>query len=188
MPVHFACPQCRQLLKISRRKIGTICECPRCGNPTAVPAPATTKRELAHSSSSRLESVSSGSVGLFDEVNELLAQGPAIPPVAVGSDSADNARKPAPAPTADRRWSQPVDRATGSAAGTFPVASRARFFIQCGVFSVVAAAGFAAGYLFGHHRTATVPAVAASVPAIATQAPEQSVAPPRSPDWPTPQR
>src|SRR5580700_3117687 len=113
MPVHFACPQCRQLLKISRRKIGTICECPRCGNPTAVPEPTTTKRELAHSSSGRLEGVASGSVSLFDDVNELLAQG-TVRPSAVGSDSADDTRRIPRTPAADPRWSQPVERAAGS--------------------------------------------------------------------------
>src|ERR1700729_1865306 len=100
MPVHFACPQCRQLLKISRRKIGTICECPRCGNPTAVPAPTTTKRELAHSSSSRLEGVPSSAVsGLFDDVNDLLAQGPAAP-AAVESESTDGPGRSSRAPAA----------------------------------------------------------------------------------------
>jgi DNA-directed RNA polymerase subunit M/transcription elongation factor TFIIS len=177
MPVHFACPQCRQLLKISRRKIGTICECPRCGNPTAVPAPTTTKRELAHSSSSRLEGVAGGSVSLFDDVNELLAQGPAMPPNAVGSDSADNLRNPARSSAADSRWSQPVER--NAAAGALGSASPARLFVQCGLFSVIAVAAFAAGYLFGQHRSATVPAAASTVP-------EQSA--PRAPDWPTPPR
>ena len=102
MPVHFTCPQCRQMLKISRRKIGTICECPRCGNPTAVPAPTTTKRELAHSSSSRLESVPSSGISLFDDVNELLAQGPsgrppwgATPPSTLPKTSPSAGRRPA---------------------------------------------------------------------------------------------
>jgi hypothetical protein len=177
MPVHFACPQCRQLLKISRRKIGSICECPRCGSPTAVPEPTTIKRELAHSSSSRLEGVAGGAVTLFDDVNELLAQGPTRP-AAVGSDSADDTRRTSRTAAADPRWSQPVDSAAGSSAGAFLFTSRTRIFVQCGLFSMVAAAAFVAGYVVGHGRAATIPSTAA---ATVTTAPQPA-------DWPTPAR
>jgi DNA-directed RNA polymerase subunit M/transcription elongation factor TFIIS len=187
MPVHFACPQCRQLLKISRRKIGTICECPRCGNPTAVPAPTTTKRELAHSSSSRLESVPSSGISLFDDVNELLAQGPTRP-AAVGSESTVDTRRVVRAPAVDSRWSQPPDQPAGSAAEHSAVASRTRTLIQGGLLCLVAATAFAAGYLLGHGRSTTP-----SAAAVATTPPVQqptgtipSTAP--SADWPTPTR
>ena len=49
--------------------------------------PTTTKRELAHSSSSRLEAAPSSAVGLFDEVNELLAQGTVLPAAVQGRGS-----------------------------------------------------------------------------------------------------
>jgi len=37
MPVTFKCDGCRGKLSISRRKIGTLIECPRCGQPITVP-------------------------------------------------------------------------------------------------------------------------------------------------------
>jgi hypothetical protein len=38
MPVRFRCPFCNQLLGISRRKIGTVIECPNCHGKVGVPS------------------------------------------------------------------------------------------------------------------------------------------------------
>ncbi len=37
MPIRFRCPFCDQLLGISRRKVGTVIECPNCHGQVGVP-------------------------------------------------------------------------------------------------------------------------------------------------------
>ncbi|MCS7045477.1 MAG: hypothetical protein NZO58_03880 [Gemmataceae bacterium] len=39
MPVRFRCAYCNQLMGISRRKVGTVVTCPKCGGQVVVPAP-----------------------------------------------------------------------------------------------------------------------------------------------------
>ena len=39
MPIRFVCPYCERLLSISRRKIGSVIECPICRGQVGVPLP-----------------------------------------------------------------------------------------------------------------------------------------------------
>lgn len=47
MPVKFVCNECRQLLSISRRKIGSAIDCPRCGRSVDVPDEAEAEAVIA---------------------------------------------------------------------------------------------------------------------------------------------
>ncbi|HEX4148848.1 MAG TPA: hypothetical protein VHY20_07665, partial [Pirellulales bacterium] len=69
MPVQFYCPHCRQLLKVGRRKIGSLVACPRCGAPTMVPTAEGGSTPIAEES-----------IAGFDDVNVLLRQSPMMTP------------------------------------------------------------------------------------------------------------
>ncbi|MBI1903997.1 MAG: hypothetical protein HYS13_23090 [Planctomycetia bacterium] len=53
MPVKFPCPACRRTLKVTRRKIGTPIDCPRCGAPMTVPTVEVARAALAMAGSAR---------------------------------------------------------------------------------------------------------------------------------------
>jgi hypothetical protein len=138
MPVQFYCPHCRQLLKVGRRKIGSLVACPRCGAPTVVPNAQGGATPLAEES-----------VAGFEEVNELLRQAPVVPqaPVAASpSASGWSSGSFQPAfPT------QPVIETEPDATDMLLV-SRTAIYAQAALFLLVACVAFAAGYWVGHSR------------------------------------
>jgi hypothetical protein len=128
-----------------------------------------------------LESLPGSAVGLFDEIHELLAQGPVMP-AAVGTESTVETRKDLRPPAVDPRWTQPAADLAVSPTGKPPRgAAQNRLLIQCGLFSIVAAMAFAAGYWLGQGRTSPPQdSAAATAPTLQPSAPTSS--------WPTPTR
>jgi hypothetical protein len=53
MPVKFPCQSCRRTLKVTRRKIGTQIDCPRCGSPMTVPTVEVARAALAMAGAAR---------------------------------------------------------------------------------------------------------------------------------------
>jgi hypothetical protein len=141
---------------------------------------------LAHSSSSRLEAAPAAAVSLFEDVNELLAPRPSRPP-ALGSESLDDSQRAFRAPPADPRWLQPAEQvAVATTTANLSALSRTRFFVQGGLFCVVASLAFAAGYFFGQGRNPP-PAAVTTKPAMQHAVSAAKAATP-SAEWPTPQR
>jgi len=139
MPVQFYCPHCRQLLKVGRRKIGTLVACPRCGSPTVVPNAQSGATPLAEES-----------VAGFEDVNDLLRQAPAAPqfatpnvPAAIGWSPA-GFQPGAPSPVAISVDPDALD---------LLVVSRAAIYAQAAIFLLVACVAFLAGYWVGQSRT-----------------------------------
>ncbi|HWC88745.1 MAG TPA: hypothetical protein VG433_03800 [Pirellulales bacterium] len=151
MPVQFYCPHCRQLLKVGRRKIGTLVACPRCGSPTVVPTAQSGATPLAEES-----------VAGFEDVNELLRQPPVAPQFAAPNMPAAIGWSPvgfqpgAPSPGAMSIDSDALD---------LLVVSRAAVYAQAAIFLVVACVAFLAGYWVGQSRAPATAGKSASAPA-----------------------
>ena len=95
MPVQFLCPQCRQLLSVGTRKIGSSVNCPRCGTATIVPEQQAAAADVSAAKAQRPEG-GAGMVELvvFDDVPDLLGQNPASPPPAYGAAPSYGAASP----------------------------------------------------------------------------------------------
>ncbi|HEX3659615.1 MAG TPA: hypothetical protein VHV55_27755 [Pirellulales bacterium] len=155
MPVQFYCPHCRQLLKVGRRKIGTLVACPRCGSPTVVPTAQSGATPLAEES-----------VAGFEDVNELLRQPPVAPQFATANIPTANM-------PAAIGWSpagfqpgalSPRAMSVDSDALDLLVVSRAAIYAQAVIFLVVACVAFLAGYWVGQSRAPATASKSASAP------------------------
>jgi len=150
MPVQFFCPHCRQLLKVGRRKIGTLVACPRCGSPTVVPNAQSGATPLAEES-----------VAGFEDVNDLLRQAPVAPQFAVPNVPAASGWSPAGfQPTASTPAAMSVD-----ADLDLLVVSRAAIYAQAAIFLIIACVAFLAGYWMGQSRTPVTTSKSAHAPA-----------------------
>jgi hypothetical protein len=151
MPVQFYCPHCRQLLKVGRRKIGTLVACPRCGSPTVVPTAQSGATPLAEES-----------VAGFEDVNELLRQAPLAPQFAAPNVPAAIGWSPAgfqPGALSPAAMSVDADSLD------LLVVSRAAIYAQAAIFLVVACVAFLAGYWVGQSRAPVAAGKSASAPA-----------------------
>jgi len=141
MPVQFYCPHCRQLLKVGRRKIGSMVACPRCGAPTVVPTAQGGATPLAEES-----------VAGFEDVNELLRQAPmASPPAALTAPAAMGWSGGGFQPALSARAAISVDPDNSD----MLLVSRAAIYAQAALFLLVACVAFAAGYWVGQGNAST---------------------------------
>jgi hypothetical protein len=88
MPIRFRCPQCKQLLGISRRKAGTSVGCPTCHAQVTVPGSAT-HGATATADGPAEAAAASRPEPLFEQSDfDALLRAPAPPPVPAPSHSA----------------------------------------------------------------------------------------------------
>lgn len=149
MPVQFICPQCRQLLSVSRRKIGTMFACPRCQAMSIVPPPI--GEGEATVTGAAMMPAPSARAGGYEVINELL--GPAG-----GMPSA-----PYPGASPQAGWGAPPTGIAGTLQPSSAMAhdvedlilvSRRAIYAQACLFLLVAAAGFTVGFWAGRGQGA----------------------------------
>jgi hypothetical protein len=143
MPVTSQCPQCQQLLRVPRRKVGTSIDCPGCGTVFI----ATRIGQVAGVGVLGEETLPQ-SPGGFDEVPALLAEIPAPRPAA-----------PIPRPMilspAMQTWADPVESspepsvrlALGPEGGSWLLVARWMVYMQALLLIVVGTLGFVCGYV-----------------------------------------
>lgn len=76
MPVEFACQQCQNLLKVTRRKIGSQVACPKCAQLTLVPdkQAAAVGVAMARAARTQAPAVAIPELVVYDDVPELIAR------------------------------------------------------------------------------------------------------------------
>lgn len=147
MPVRFPCPQCHQVLSVTRRKIGMSVDCPRCGSSNLVPDEETGAASVANVMISRPASGPQliSELIVYDDVPSLIGE---------NLTSQSTATAPSVAPSVSETAASSNGRSTSSAASQalnsdMLLISRRTLYFQGVLFVIVAAAAFSAGFFIG---------------------------------------
>lgn len=148
MPVRFPCPQCHHVLSVTRRKIGTEVDCPRCGSSNLVPDEETGAAGVANLMISRPASGPQliSELIVYDDVPSLIGENP--------NSRTAVAAAPSAAPSVHEAAASSPGRSTSAMANSslnsdMLLISRRTLYFQGVLFVIVAAAAFSAGFFIG---------------------------------------